>query len=459
MEEKLLDKMIDLVMDTTYASFPAEEVESALIHVADFIGCMVAGADVESSKMLYSVFRKYSSQDDLDVPIFESKIPTPFWAAVVSTMGRAHDFDDVHEGAVTHVGVGTMPALFAASEKQKISGRDFIKAVVLSYDLLIRLCLACSIPPGISGMNNGYHAATLVSALLYGYLTGCNKATLKNALGIAFCEVSGTDQCLVEGTSMVAVEQGLACYKGINAVELAQAGLTGPHDIFTGKDGYYKTYQHGQYDLERAFGDFGKNYHGSEVSIKLYPCCKFIHSAAEGIFKIIGSKRYLSDEIEAVNIGVSQQAFNLTCSSDSTHLKTSIDAKFSLPYCAAVAIQKGDLRLEDFDQDFSVDKETNRLISKVNPFIDPEIEEKYGNIISPSKVEICFTNGEVREGFVEYVKGHPRNKLSFDRVSEKLRQCLDRQPATAESDVQSELVDRIASLSNLSDVSVLLEKI
>jgi len=458
MEEKLLDKMIDFVMDTTYESLPAEEVESALIHVSDFIGCMVAGADVESSKRLYSVLREYESQNDLDVPIFEGKIPAPFWAAVVSTMGRAHDFDDVHEGAVTHVGVGTIPALLAASKKNKLSGRDFIKAVVVSYDLLIRLCLACSVPPGKSGMNNGYHAATLVSALLYGYLTGCDKATLKNAMGIAFCEVSGTDQCLVEGTSMVAVEQGLSSAKGINAVDLAKAGLTGPHDIFTGKDGYYKTFQHGQYDLDRAFGDLGQNYHGSEVSIKLYPCCKFTHSCAEGIFEILGSKRYQADEIDAVNVGVSKQAFNIAYSIDGDHLKTSIDAKFCLPYIAAVAILKGDLRLEDFDQDFSIDEETKKLIRKVNIFIDPEIEEKYGNIISPSTVEIHFTNGEVKKAFVEYVKGHPRNKININEVFRKLHKCLNRQEKTSDINFQSGLEDTISNLASIEDVSELLDK-
>jgi len=458
MEDKLLDKMIDYVINTTYDDLPDDELESALLHIADFIGCMVAGADVESSKLLYDVFRRYETQNGIDVPIFDGRIPAPFWAAIISTMGRAHDLDDVHENAVTHVAVGTFPALLAACKKTKISGRDFIKAVVVGYDLLIRLCLACSIPPGKSGMNNGYHAATLVSALLYGYLTGCDKATLKNALGIAFCEVSGTDQCLIEGSSMVAVEQGLSCYKGLNAVELAKSGLTGPHDIFTGKDGYYRTFQHGQYNLDRAFGDLGENYHGSEVSIKLYPCCKFTHSCAEGIFEIIGSKRYQADEIEAVNIGVSKQALNIACSIDSNHLKTSIDAKFCLPYVAAVAILKGDLRLEDFDQDFSVDEETSKLIQKVNPFVDSEIEEKYGNIISPSTVEIRFTNGEVKKAFVEYVKGHPRNKLSFDMVSHKMRQCLDRQPKSSDADVQSDLVNMITNLADLSDASLLLNK-
>jgi len=72
------------------------------------------------------------------------------------------------------------------------------------------------------------------------------------------------------------VKEGIpwATFLGFVALELAQKGFTGPTDILD-----HPAY----YDRDRIVGGVGKRFAVEEVYFKPYACCRWIHSALDGL--------------------------------------------------------------------------------------------------------------------------------------------------------------------------------
>ncbi len=51
-----------------------------------------------------------------------------------ATLGHGLVREDMHTGAVSHLGVVIYPTLLALAERQPVSGKDFIRAAVCGYE-------------------------------------------------------------------------------------------------------------------------------------------------------------------------------------------------------------------------------------------------------------------------------------------------------------------------------------
>ena len=60
---------------------------------------------------------------------------------------------------------------------------------------------------------------------------GLDKAQMRNALGLALCQSSGTLQAIVEKTLAKRMQSAFAARNGVYAAELARHGITGPADF------------------------------------------------------------------------------------------------------------------------------------------------------------------------------------------------------------------------------------
>jgi 2-methylcitrate dehydratase PrpD len=80
------------------------------------------------------------------------------------------DFDDTHYEALIHTGSITVPSGIYAAFNKKISGKDFIKSLILGVDFAVQLA---SIEKHLFH-KKGFHATSVVgvfsSAFIYGYL-------------------------------------------------------------------------------------------------------------------------------------------------------------------------------------------------------------------------------------------------------------------------------------------------
>ena len=104
-----------------------------------------------------------------------------------------------------------------------------------------------------------------------------------------------------------------------------------------------------------------------------------------------------------------------------------VDAQFSMPFGAAVAVMDGAAGLDQFTVQKARSQKIRELMNKVVLVKDPRIEETFPQEW-PARVTIELGNGQHYEKFVRYPKGDPENPLSWDEMAAKFRALTDREP-------------------------------
>jgi len=97
-----------------------------------------------------------------------------------------------------------------------------------------------------------------------------------------------------------------------------------------------------------------------------------------------------------------------------------VDAQFSMPFGAAIAILDRSAGLNEFTEDKMRSPEIRRLMGRVVLVKDARIEKNFPAEWR-SRVVVYLQNGEHYENYVRFPKGDPENPLSWDELAAKFR--------------------------------------
>ena len=454
------EEIAEHVANATYMDLPEPAVTAAKKVIVDLFGVIVAGSSSPESRRVLGLVRSWGGRGESRVLVHGDRVPAPNAGLVNGVMGRARDFDDVHEAAVLHPSVSVVPAALAAAElRGGVTGREFIAAVVLGVDLTCRMGMAPETGPNVSGMSTTWQCGAFGSAAAASRVLGLDAEETVNALGIAYSQASGNQQSIVEGATIVRVQQGLTTKAGITSALLAMSGVTGPREPLEGRFGYYPVYHRGEYDRGALLDGLGERYEIVNTSIKPYPCCKWTHQAIEAALRIVDEEGVKPEALEAVEVRLNRQAYNLVC--EPMQLKrrprSVVDAQFSVPFTVAAAIVRGMVSLDTFTEEGIRDPEILEVAQRVEAKVDPGIEARYGREIAPEIVEVRTTDGDVHVRLVEHVKGSPRAPMSLGEVKEKFRGCTAYSAKPMPRENVEEFLDAVTGLEKLGDVSTLID--
>jgi 2-methylcitrate dehydratase PrpD len=331
--------------------------------------------------------------------------------------------------------------------------------LVAGVDIIVRLGLSVNQNPNVSGISSTWQMGVFGACAAAGRLMGLNAEQMRNALGIAYCQTSGNQQAIIEGTLMVRVMQGVTARTGLMAAILAKQGIDGPKEAFQGKFGYFPVFHQDRYNPAVITRDLGKTFEIANSSLKPFPCCKAIHPAISCVKKIQSEHGVSPEEIEQIIVGINQSTYNLVCHPIESKRRPSTitESQFSLPYCLGVAIRKGDVFLDDFSPEAIQNEEVLNSAEKVSVFVDEAIERRAGRHIGPAKVEITTKSHETLKADAEFVKGHPLNPMTMDEVEEKFKKCAGFAAGSIPPENLSEVCRIIGGLETCPDVSQIVE--
>ena len=126
--------------------------------------------------------------------------------------------------------------------------------------------------------------------------------------------------------------------------------------------------------------------------------------------------------IRRIEIAVLEAGWGLVC--DPREKKYSpesiVDAQFSMPFGAAVAVVHAAAGLDQFTLDQIHSPRVRQMMSKVALVTDARLEESFPREW-PARVTIELDSGERYEHFVRYPKGDPENPLTWDETATKFR--------------------------------------
>ena len=293
------------------------------------------------------------------------------------TAVHGEDYDDTFEGTPVHVGAVMVPALLAAAEQRNLSGHDVLCGLVAGAELICRLALVA--PTAIH--RQGFHPTAVCGA--FGAAAGVATALrlpserIVSALGIVGSMASGIIEYLAEGTWTKRMHPGWAASAGWRAARMAESGFVGPRSVFEGRHGAFHAFA--VPDIPRDFTQlrdgWGSRWEVTNLAFKPYACGTMAQPFIDCALQVRSQVPDLG-AIDAIVAKVGEGTVHRLWEPAAEKMRPSspYGAKFSVPYCIAVALHDGDAGLGQFTEQRIADPEILAHASKVRYEIDPHNE-------------------------------------------------------------------------------------
>jgi 2-methylcitrate dehydratase PrpD len=300
---------------------------------------------------------------------------TSAWDAALANGAFAHalELDDDHRIAVLHPGAVVVPAALAVAEAERCSGRTFLRALLIGYEVTCRLGEVFRGSQFYHGMHPTALCGVFGAAAAAAVASGLDHDAFVRALGIAGTQAFGLTEWRQDGSWIKRLHPGRAAQTGVLAARLARNGFTGPATIFEGAGGFFRAFSFGEpLDVDVMTEGLGRDFHALGTAIKPYPCCRFEHGAID---LAIGLHRQgtIASEIERVAIRI----YRTDVLSYHRVPKNVVDAQFNVPYAIAVALLRGRVSLSDFTPEAISDPSVLALARRIDVTDDPEFSARY----------------------------------------------------------------------------------
>jgi 2-methylcitrate dehydratase PrpD len=366
--------------------------------------------------------------------------------------GHAMDYDDTQlstskeavYGLLTHPTTPVLAAVLAIGEKQRISGADFLLAYIVGVEVECRLADAINPRHYQSGFHSTATLGGLGAVMAVGKLLRLNKRLLVHALGIAASMASGLRENF--GTMTKPLHAGRAAENGVTAALLAQSGFSAATNILEARRGFYNAMA-GGHDESKIAGRLGRPYFMQEpgISIKPYPSGSLSHPAQDLILDLVQKHDLHDKDIQSIDVGTNSNVPNALIY---PMPKNALEAKFSIPFCMAIAVLERKAGIAQFVDRKVRQRRVVDMMRRVTLSVDNELEA-LGYDRVRSRIRIKLNNGRMIEGRCDVARGHPEKPLSWAELSEKFRDCASLVLPAKNAEKVIDLVARLAQLGNL----------
>lgn len=342
------------------------------------------------------------------------------WAALVNgTSAHALDYDDVLDPAMSHPSAALVPAILALAEERGAGGAACLDAYLVGFEVLARLGEAMNLVHYQRGWHTTLSLGSMGVAAACARMMGLDAHGMQMAISLATSVAGGSKRQF--GSMAKPVHAGLAAKNGLMAAQLAASGVTGIEEPLEGRWGYLELMA-GETapGFDTAFAKLGAPPAMEEYGVwaKFYPCCASTHRPVDAI-RSMGLK---PDQIARIEADISEVSIS--------NLRYRVprnpnEARFSLPYCLAAALEDGMLTVGSFTQEAVTRDSLVPLMERVELRLDPELkaDRAVTESFERGTVTVTLTDGRVLKEAVLTPRGHPGAPLSDDELAHKFRDC------------------------------------
>ena len=288
------------------------------------------------------------------------------------------------------------------------------------------------------------------AAAAAGNILGLDARTIEQAFGIAGSSAAGLFAFLSGGGEIKRLHPGMAAREGVLAALLAQRGMTGPVGVLEAEDGFFQAYS-GTRDLSAVTAgltDRTTDLNITRCYLKPYPCFRHLHPGIDGLRQIMADAVLAPDAIARVDVGT----YGVAVSHAGSNTGNMAAAQMSYPYCMAVALQRGDVVLDDFTSAARADPSILDAMQLIHVDQDAECEATYPSV-RPARVRVTTTDGAVLERMIDEPSGSARSPLNDDAVESKFRSLV---APVLGHDAADRLIAMIGALEDQADVDSVL---
>jgi 2-methylcitrate dehydratase PrpD len=413
------------VVGTTFDDLPPHVVDIAKTVTLDWIGAAIAGTTNPVVKVLTEIVKEAGGHAEATIVGDPVKTSCLNAALVNGSLGQGQKLDDSSAGyppTVVHSESALIPPALAVAERDALSGKDFITAITLGFDVGVRIGV------GLRPSSRGYHGTgvcgTFAAAAAAGKLLGLNRRQMRDALGLAATQAAGLSD-MHYFTRML--HTGKSAHDGVLAALLAQRDVMVGHDespwgsvhIFESARGAGLAFSN-QPDLAKITSQLGEDIqHGpvpgipywiTQTRFARYGSSGGCSAAIDLVLDLTEKHRIAPGDIEEIE--ARQHSMHL---GRLTEPKTEAEARWSLPYCLAVATIDRRVDIPQFTDERVQDPTVLALARRVRVVVDPD------RVAQGAEVIIRTKDGKEHSGVLDRMKGAPENPMTRDELLTKFR--------------------------------------
>ena len=381
--------------------------------VIDWHAALFPGLDVAPMPQLRALLA-----DDLDrgrARLPDGRLAPARAAALLNgTAAHAAEVDDSFRDAMYHPGAATVAAALAIAQDRGASGLDFLRGVVLGYEVSTRIGVAMGRAHYRHWHNTGtvgtFGAASAAAGLL-----GLHGAPFAHALATAATFAAGLQQAFRMDSMSKPLHAGRAAKGGVLAAQLAAQGVTGSLDVLEGEAGFGRAMSDAP-DWSAVGDTLGRDFHIARLTFKNHIGCGHTFAAIDGALELARRHGLRAADVRGVHVATYGPALDIACHEDP---RTENEARFSLRFVVATALVHGSVRLAAYTPERLADADTRAMMARITAVVDPQIDAAFAGRRS-ARVEIETIDGQRHVWLQPDRKGDPELPLSDAELEDKL---------------------------------------
>jgi len=349
----------------------------------------------------------------------------PMAALINGAFAHALDYEDAFDAAPCHPNAALVPAALAVAQHVGgVGGRDFLAAMAIGCDLTCRLALSLRqpmeaggwYPPPILGAFGAVAAAARIA--------GLDPTQTRSALSLVLCQATAPGEIKYsQATTVRAVREAFPAQAAVQAVLLARAGVIGFEQPLEGRAGFYALYAGGAYDPRDLLDGLGERFHIDDLTFKPWPACRGTHAYIEAALELRGEQGFDLNAIDRIEVLVGRvQRMLVEPAPRKAAPETAIDAKFSIFFTVALALKRGRVTLDDFDEASRADPALRALTARM---IAIEDQTAIPDPIA-GRVTLYMRDGATLQAHVSVPRGSPQRPMSEGELMAKFIDCAGR---------------------------------
>jgi 2-methylcitrate dehydratase PrpD len=379
-EPQITRALADYAMALTFEDLPEDVVEVAKHCLLDWIGVTLAGAKEPLTQILIEQIRADGGTPQATLIGDGRKANLAQAALINGSASHALDFDDVQQRLHGHPTAPIAPVVLALAECYGAGGKEILTALVAGIEVECRI----NVFMGENHYERGWHSTATIGT--FGAAVGASRMRRFSgeqcalAMGVAGTQAAGLRSMF--GTMCKPLHAGKAAQNGLFAAQLVERGFTSRPDVLERPLGFAATQSLAPNALAGLEG-LGNGFEVRDVLFKYHAACHGVHATIEALQALQDQAHIEPADIERAEVAVQSEYMNI-CGIETP--STGLEGKFSLRFCAALALAGENTgRIDTYSDENVKNPALVELLDKITINPKPDMRTKVADVMVQSK--------------------------------------------------------------------------
>lgn len=454
-------KLADFLAGLRFGDIPQDAIDQVKKITLHVIGASIGALPIDQTQKVIGYTQSVGGQEEATIwGSNGQKVPVQAAAFANGTMADIMDWEDC--SWTGHPSAGAIPVAMAVGEAKKLSGKDYITAVVAAYEGYQRIAMAAQPTREyiVSGQGWGLVSWQIYAAsIAAGKALGFSADAMDQLFGASLYNAIVPCNKHSEGAAKSDIyhyAHGFCARNGVVAAELTELGFDNCRGALDGNDGFWHMVSD-RVDWDWHTRELGTRWLIRETYLKHWPANMWVQTPLEALDILMKKRPFGIGEVKKIRIS---PYVPFICEDYSKTTRCTLDAQFSIPYCLTAYIMDHRMGAQWFTEEMRNNSALIEFTKKFEYTGETRIpndnfdEFKTGSFPEVS-VEVTLSDGTVLAHTMRYPKGHPRNNFTLKEEYDHFRLCCSPYMKSARMENIIRLTDKLEGLADIGELASL----